>query len=80
MEGSAGRGDGGGTRGPLFGQQRGLWWDSALPQPEVLPPWQNQKALLSGGGVIGTCFWKAAWQQVRRALKMSLPSTSRNLF
>ena len=42
-----GRGDGGWTRGPLFGPQRGLWWSGALPQPEVLLPWQNQKALLS---------------------------------
>lgn len=47
------------------------------PQPEVLLQLQNQRLFFeaAGGVVIGTCFWKATWQQVVRVLNMFLPST-----
>ena len=34
-------------KGPIVRMQRGLWCSGAFPQPEVLLPWQNQRALLS---------------------------------
>lgn len=82
MEGSVGRGDGARTRGPLSGLPERLWMEERpSPLPEVLLQSQNQRLFsnAAGGVVIGTCFWKATWQQVLRALKIFLPFTSRNL-
>lgn len=52
-----------------------------LPQPKVVLQLQNQRLFskAAGGVVIGTCFWKATWQQVGRVLNMFLTSISRNL-
>lgn len=82
VEGSAGRGDGGRTRGPLSGLPERLWMgERPSPSPRCCCNHRIKRLFFNaaGGGIIGTCFWKATWQQVLRALKMFLPSTSRNL-
>lgn len=44
MEGSAGRGDGGGTRGPLLGLLRGFGWKSAPPPARGVAALTESKA------------------------------------
>ena len=57
--------------------QEALDGSMPFPQPEVLLQLQNQRLFFeaAGGAVIGTCFWKANWQQVVRVLNTFLPST-----
>lgn len=82
--------DGGQCRKRSWGQDKGFIVRTAceamdgrepLPQAKVLLQLQKQKLFSKapGGVVIGTCFWKATWQQVVRDLNMFLPSISRNL-
>lgn len=67
-------------KGPLFGPAERLC-GAVPPSPKVLLPWQNQKAL-SLMQLVG-CNWYMFLESclaASRESKMSLPSTSRNLF
>ena len=69
-------------KGSIVRTAERLWmeeWPSFSPRCCCIGRIKRLFSNAAGGGVTGTCFWKAAWQQVLRALKMSLPSTSRNL-
>lgn len=82
MEGSVGRGDGGRTRGPLSGLPERLWMgECPSPSPRCCCNHRIKRLFsnAAGGAIMGTCFWKATWQPVLTALKMVLPSISRNL-